>query len=383
MTERTSLRRLTVLLLFLVAPPFAALAQEAEEAESEEALELAAQTVTGSRLRGGLSASPVLVITREEMDRRGLRDIEDVVRYIPQNYSTITSGGSFDYQSPRFAQGLVTINLRGLGEGSTLVLVNGNRISASPAESGTFTDVSTIPFSAIDRVEVLTDGASAIYGSDAVGGVVNFILRKDYQGAESTLRYENSGSGGHSRNVEQTLGFTWDTGSLLATANFKREDAVLAADAEIDIDGDYREQGGRRFPANYLQPPLLLRFGPFPSNAPPGTRIAMLPPGDGTSINPDDILYVSNQEWQTRTGNYESIPTGAALLGPSEATPSGDHLASYLKYHAASHEQHFDCPGRHLQRTGRFARVAWAIRQRDCAPQQLLQQLRRSRLRGL
>lgn len=334
MLEHVANRRLAVLLLVLTAPAVGLAQQEADDASNEatadEALELAPQVVTGSRLRGGLSASPVLVLTREDMDRRGLRDIEDIIRYIPQNYSTITSGGSFDYQSPRFAQGLVTINLRGLGEGSTLVLVNGNRISASPAESGTFTDVSTIPFSAIERVEVLTDGASAIYGSDAVGGVVNFILRNNYQGAESTLRYENSKSEGHGKIVEQTLGLTWDTGSLLATANFKREDAVLAADAGIDIDGDYREQGGRRFPATYTQPPLLLRFGPFPPNAPPGTRIALLPPGDGTNINMDDILYVSNEEWQTQTGNWERVPTGAALLGPSEATPSGDHLATYL-----------------------------------------------------
>ena len=100
---------------------------------------------------------------------RGLQDIEDILRYIPQNYSTITVGGTYDEKSPRFSQGLVTISLRGLGEGSTLVLVNGNRVSASPTESGSFTDVSTIPFSAIERVEVLTDGASAVYGSDAVG----------------------------------------------------------------------------------------------------------------------------------------------------------------------------------------------------------------------
>ena len=336
MLEYVANRRLAVLLLVLAAPAIGLAQQEADdasnEATAEEPLELAAQTVTGSRLRGGVSASPVYVLTREEIDRRGLQDIEDIVRYIPQNYSTMTSGGSFDYHSPRFAQGLVTVNLRGLGEGSTLVLVNGNRVAASPAEFGTFTDVSTIPFSAIERVEVLTDGASAVYGSDAVGGVVNFILRQDYRGAESTVRYESSDSGGHRRIVEQTLGLTWDTGSLTASANFNEEDGVLAADAGIDIDGDFTQQGGRRFPANYSQPPQLLRFGPFPSNAPPGTRIALLPPGDGTNINVDDILYISNEEWETRTGNYERIPSGASLLGPSEATPSGDHLAGYLNF---------------------------------------------------
>lgn len=333
MAAHPSSRLRTVLFLLLFAPAIAMAQQDADDAssdEDEEALELAAQVVTGSRLRGGVSASPVFVLTREEIDRRGLQDIEDIVRYIPQNYSTVTAGGSFDNRSPRFSQGLVTINLRGLGEGSTLVLVNGSRIAASPTESGTFTDVSTIPFSAIERVEVLTDGASAVYGSDAVGGVVNFILRKDFRGAESTVRYENSDSGGHRRVVEQSLGLTWDTGSITASANFSQEDAVLAADAGIDIDGDYREQGGRRFPSTYGQPALLLRFGPFPPNAPPGTRVGILPPGDGTNINIDDIVYVSNQEWQTQTGNYELVPSSPSLLGPDQATPSGDHLAAYL-----------------------------------------------------
>ena len=159
---------------------------------------------------------------------------------------------------------------------------------------------------------------------------MNFILKKDYRGAESSLRYENSSSGGHRKVAEQTLGLTWETGSLTASANFQQEDAVLATDAGMDIDGDYREQGGRRFPASNNQPPLLLRFGPFPANAPPGTRVAILPPGDGTSINLDGIVYISNEEWETQSGNYELVPSGPYLLGADQATPSGDHLAASL-----------------------------------------------------
>ena len=182
----------------------------------------------GSRLQTIPAASPVYVLSRDEIDRRGLKNIEDIVRYLPQNFPSILSGGSFDERSPRFSQGAVTINLRGLGEGSTLVLVNGKRIAASPAEQGTFTDVSTIPFSAIERVEMITDGASAIYGSDAVGGVVNFILKRNFRGAETSLRYEDSSSGGDLRVIEQTLGFSWTTGNLTASFNFSEEDPVFA-----------------------------------------------------------------------------------------------------------------------------------------------------------
>ena len=244
---------------------------EQEEDKPEGPLELPTQTVTGSRLQTSPAASPVYVLSRDEIDRRGLKNMEDIVRYLPQNFPTILSGGSFDARSPRFSQGTVTINLRGLGEGSTLVLVNGKRIAASPAERGTFTDVSTIPFSAIDRVEMITDGASAIYGSDAVGGVVNFILKQNYRGAESSLRYENSSSGGDLRVFEQTLGFSWETGNLTASFNFSEEDPVFSGDAKLDIDWDYREQGGRFFPATRGQPGIITRFGQFPPGAPPNS----------------------------------------------------------------------------------------------------------------
>lgn len=108
MAVHPSIRLRTVLFLLLFAPAIAMAQQDADDAssdEDEEALELATQVVTGSRLRGGVSASPVFVLTREEIDRRGLQDIEDIIRYIPQNYSTVTAGGSFDYRSPRFSRG--------------------------------------------------------------------------------------------------------------------------------------------------------------------------------------------------------------------------------------------------------------------------------------
>lgn len=293
-------------------------------------LELRTLTVTGSRLQTIPAASPVYVLSRDEIDRRGLKNIEDIVRYLPQNFPTILSGGSFDARSPRFSQGAVTINLRGLGEGSTLVLVNGKRIAASPAERGTFTDVSTIPFSAIERVEMITDGASAIYGSDAVGGVVNFILKQNFRGAETSLRYEDSSSGGDLRVIEQILGFSWATGNMTASFNFSEEDPVFAGDAKLDIDWDYREQGGRFFPATRGQPGIITRFGQFPPGAPPNTRYAILPPGDGTNIDPNEIVYVSHEEWLTRTGNFNLFPANASSRATGEATPSTDHLAGYL-----------------------------------------------------
>ena len=319
--------------IFLFIAPMAAVAQEVDSEESDQDEEsdqkMEEMVVTGSRLPSGFGASPVFEITRPEIDARGLTNIEDIARYLPQNFSTITNGGSLDNRSPRFQIGSVTINLRGLGEGSTLVLVNGKRVAASPAESGTFTDVSTLPFSAIERVEVMTDGASSVYGSDAVGGVVNFIMKKDFRGSESSMRYENSSSGGHRRIFEQSLGYSWETGNATASLTYREDDPVFMRDAGLDTDGDYREQGGRLYPNTFGQPGVILRFG-LPSNAPPNTTYGILPDGDGTNFSPDDVIWVSNEEVATQSGNFLLLQKGLSANAPGEAIPASDHLSGYL-----------------------------------------------------
>lgn len=319
--------------LFLFVAPIMVFAQDSDrdeqEDDGEESEEMESLIVTGSRLPTGFGASPVFEISSLEIDSRGLSNIEDIVRYLPQNFSTITNGGSFDGRSPRFQIGSVTINLRGLGEGSTLVLVNGKRLAASPAEQGTFTDVSTLPFSAIERVEVMTDGASSVYGSDAVGGVVNFILKKNYRGSESSVRYENSSSGGHRRIFEQSLGYSWESGNLTASLTYREDDPVFMHDAGLDTDGDYREQGGRLYPNTFGQPGVILRFG-LPSNAPPNTIYGILPPGDGTNFSPDDVIWVSSEEVATQSGNFNLLPKGLSANAPGEAIPASDHVSTYV-----------------------------------------------------
>lgn len=325
--RRPLLRRIGATLAAVLVASSGFAADEASEDEEEMKEELL--VVTGTRLPTGPEASPIVVITRPEIDARGLTSIEDIVRFLPQNFSTITNGGSYDGRSPRFQIGSVTINLRGLGEGSTLVLVNGKRLAASPSENGTFTDVSTLPFSAIERVEVMTDGASAVYGSDAVGGVVNFVMKKDYRGSETSVRYENSSSGGNRRVVEQTFGYSWNTGNVTASASYREDDPVFARDAGLDTDGDYREQGGRLYPNTFGQPGNILRFG-LPSNAPPNTTYGILPPGDGTNFSPDDVIWVSNEEVATQSGNFNLLQKGLSATANGEAIPYSEHLSAYL-----------------------------------------------------
>ncbi len=158
-----------------------ALAQDNDEDQNVE--EQGKITVTGSRIKRSdvEGAVPVTVITREQIELSGDSSAADFIRNL-----TFNSAGSFRPQSGSSAQGTASVSLRGLGSSRTLVLVDGRRLPKSPS-TGADQDLNVIPAGAIERIEVLSDGASAIYGSDAIGGVINVILRSDYEGVEIML----------------------------------------------------------------------------------------------------------------------------------------------------------------------------------------------------
>ena len=167
----------------LAAANAQAQAQEQEGDEDDDALKIKSVTVTGSRLRDTLSGAPMFVLTREDIKQRGFGSFEDVIRALPQNFSTVNAGAARDNSINSLdAMGQSMVNLRGFGVSSTLVLVNGRRWPQASSFGNGAANINGLPFSAIERVEVLTDGASAIYGADAQAGVVNFIMRDDYEG---------------------------------------------------------------------------------------------------------------------------------------------------------------------------------------------------------
>lgn len=188
--------------------------------------QLATIEVTGSRIRGTDSVSPISIYSGEDIERSGYATVQQFLQTLPQNFS----GGQSDQASN--ISGAVTfsrmgsgVNLRGLGNEATLILLNGQRLA--PAGTGNFVDVGMIPASAVERIEVLTDGASAIYGSDAVGGVVNFVLRQDFEGGDTRLRYGSVTEGSSSEyRASQTLGRAWSGGSFLASYEFYKRDPL-------------------------------------------------------------------------------------------------------------------------------------------------------------
>lgn len=187
--------------------------------------------VIGTNLRGAPpGAAPVDVYTSEDIERSSATTIEQFVARLPQNMGTRTQFSATATSTPN-REAVSAVDLRGLGVGTTLTLLNGRRMAL--ANFGQAADVSLIPVSAVREVQVLTDGASAIYGSDAIGGVVNFVLRDDFDGAETRFSYGETTSGGlRQGSVSQTFGRAWGSGNGLISLDIGSTSALSARDRD-------------------------------------------------------------------------------------------------------------------------------------------------------
>ena len=211
---------------FIASSAFGTVAMAQEDDSVEEQGKI---TVTGSRIKRSdvEGALPITVITREQIELSGESNAADFIRNL-----TFNSAGSFRPQSGSSAQGEATVSLRGLGSSRTLVLIDNRRLPKSPA-TGSTQNLSTIPMGAIERIEVLTDGASAVYGSDAIGGVINIITRADYQGAEVMLgaaEVSIPANGGEREEGSIVFGASSDRSSLLAGVSWNDREIVFARD---------------------------------------------------------------------------------------------------------------------------------------------------------
>jgi outer membrane receptor protein involved in Fe transport len=224
-----------------VAPARAGRATKTSAA-TPEVTDLQTLVVTGTNIRDIVPpGTPVIVIDAEDIRRSGYSGTEQVLQALPQNFRGGQAGAVADVnmsiggQRGFNATAGSGVNLRGLGTTATLVLINGRRIAATSA--GTFTDISLIPIDAIERIEILTDGASAIYGADAVAGVVNIILKRDYDSAETRATYGSTTSGGREEfRLSQSFGRRWETGSLMLSAEYLRQGELMADEREATQD---------------------------------------------------------------------------------------------------------------------------------------------------
>jgi iron complex outermembrane recepter protein len=208
----------------------------AGEDKSRDKKQLEEIVVTGTHIRGVPTPSPVIEIGREEIDRSGYTSIADLMLSLPQNfgggYNAATIAGNTQVNSYLNPTGASVPNLRGLGPGSTLTLIDGHRMASGLAGGGA--DTSSIPIDAIERIEVVADSASAIYGSDAVAGVVNIILKRNYDGAKTSLSFGFAPDGGGAeKRASQLFGTHWDGGDVLIAYEHAQQDAVDARNREF------------------------------------------------------------------------------------------------------------------------------------------------------
>lgn len=218
----------TVITLKVAGPKNDSASKDAAKDEPREEL-----IITGSHIRDANPTSPVHTITRKDIDQSGYAQIGDVIRSLPENFSggqnpgviaadPGASGVNSNYSNAS------TANLRGLGSDATLTLVNGHRTSGEALYQAS--DMSGVPLAAVSRIEVVTDGASALYGSDAVAGVVNILLRRDYDGGEVSARVGSSAQGGgEDRSVSLLWGRSGSDWHLLGNYEYYDQKPVYAS----------------------------------------------------------------------------------------------------------------------------------------------------------
>ena len=205
-------------------------------AANEAPVKLEKYVVTGSNIpttevAGEARTFPVQTIDRSAIEASGVFNTTELLQKM-----TLANGGSVPLtnNATGFTPGGTSTSLRGLGPEATLVLINGRRVAPYPVGQGgttAFVDLNTIPLAAIERIEVLKDGASATYGADAVAGVVNIILRKNYDGATATVQYGNTTKKDSSEfNANIVYGVTSENGSITFGANYSMRQAIFNRD---------------------------------------------------------------------------------------------------------------------------------------------------------
>jgi iron complex outermembrane recepter protein len=246
------------------------------ESEAPTSTTLETLEVTGTRLKrvDSEDTQPLTIISREQIDASGQVSVADLLQELPQNsFGSTNLHAGFD--SP-------TLNLRGVGAQYTLLLINGIPLVAEPRLSGgDQQNVSLIPLAAVDHIEILNDGASAIYGSKAIGGVVNIITRQDFNGGNVTLQHDNPQHGGLNTDyASASYGATTDRGGFLLSTEYMHQDPLLYAQrpflplelSNIGNPGSYRPRDpvtGDLTDAGWSPDsrcPAMLGTSPFPNS---------------------------------------------------------------------------------------------------------------------
>ncbi len=277
---------LGVLALAIAAPAFAQDAAPTGDAPAAEQEVI----VTGSRIRGiDPVGSAVIAIDADEIMEEPVTSTNDILRRVPQVVSlgANRAGGSAQNGAANATRG-AGINLRGLSTNATLLLYDGKRLPPQGTQ-GQFTDPSAIPSIALGRIEVVADGTSAVYGSDAVAGVVNLILRKDFSGIEARGRYGITDADYYEAQAALLVGHKWDSGWIMAAGEYAKNNNLFGSELDF-YTSDNRSRGGRDLRG---------------TNCAPGTIVAggvnyAIPAGGVTSANVGSLVAGTRNQCEFR-----------------------------------------------------------------------------------
>ncbi len=303
--------------------------------------------VTGSSIKrlAAETANPLTVIKADEFIKQGLTTAQEVLSKIPSNNAGLGSGNAIGGNSSGLPTGgQASADLRGLGGDKTLVLLNGRRIANHPYD-GASVDLNIIPISALDRVEVLRDGASSIYGTDAIGGVINFITKRAVNATTVTAEVvhpEHSGGGERRFNLSSGTGkLDTDGWNVFGVIDYHHQDVLTAQQRAFSATGVHPEHGqvatsGTTFPGNFFDPgvPGLTPGAPaiIPSvTGNPGYASGCLAPLSVPNSDPD--VKTCRQDYSRQV---DDLPRQrqVSFFGKGSLKLGADHLATIEYLHS-------------------------------------------------
>jgi iron complex outermembrane receptor protein len=277
-----------------------------QSTETNQPTEIAPMVVTGSLIPtiDAEGVAPVMVLGVEEIQKSGAATVTEVLMKLPQNNAGTFNEGFLSGNS--FSKGSSSVSLRGLGPNATLVLLNGRRLASygfAQNITDSFIDLNSIPLGAVERVEVLKDGASALYGSDAIAGVINIILKKEYNGTELTTRVANTTEGDA---LEQLYTATWgvsdEKSSAMMILDYYSRHGLYLRDRDYSRSANHEGQGGYDFSSSSGNPGSILLDDWYmvPSNpAIPGH------PTTGEILANPGVNYYDFNPWISALGETE------------------------------------------------------------------------------
>lgn len=358
--------------LIVLATPLRAQADEQPETKPDNAEasqggnEGETIVVTGTRIRGARVIGEVVSVDREAIVEAGQIDLGEAIRSLPQNYSGgqnpgVGSGAGIGNDNVNSAS---SANLRGLGPDATLTLLNGHRLPYNSAYQGV--DISAIPLAAVDRIELVPDGASALYGSDAVGGVINVILRRDFEGLTTSGQLGASTDGGYFRQQFDLVGGTvWSGGGMMLAYDFANNSQITAdqrpytatsLDPEVTLYPEMRRHAVTFAAHHELAPGVRMavdgvysRRRSSDTNGAPVFRITRNPNLEGYALAPSVEIDIA-ADWQIRvSGVYgrdrSRFRTSTVRQGEEPNIARGEYLNEVVTLEAGAEGPLFALPG--------------------------------------